>query len=77
MNKCDSCDIDLGSDYLVIRGRAFCCTGCSEGGPCICSYEAETSQRPRNGHSDPVISQMLFLDTRDTLDTRPNVPPAN
>ena len=77
MNKCDSCDIDLGSDYLVIRGRAFCCAGYSEGGPCICSYEAESSQRPRNGHSDPVISQMLFLDTRDTLDTRPNVPPAN
>jgi hypothetical protein len=77
MSKCDSCDIDLGRDHLVVRGKTFCCAGCADGGPCGCSYERGDGRHHRNGHSDPVISEMLFLEGRDTLSSRPDTPPAN
>ena len=68
MTRCDSCDIELNTDPLVVRGRAFCCEGCSEGGPCACTYEKENSRHPRNGHSDPVVSDMLLRATNPDYD---------
>jgi hypothetical protein len=62
MSKCDSCDIDLPGDHLVVLGKPFCCHGCSQGGPCICTYEMENSRQGRNGHSDPLILDMLLGD---------------
>jgi hypothetical protein len=24
--------------------EAYCCTGCAEGGPCVCNYEADLAE---------------------------------
>ncbi len=77
MIKCDSCDIDLSGSPLMVRGKAFCCSGCAEGGPCVCSYEKEDGRRQRNGHSDPVISQMLYLEAQDGSGLAPDTPAHN
>ncbi len=75
MSKCDSCDIDLGHDHLVARGKTFCCVGCADGGPCVCSYERGDCRLPhRNGHSDPVIYELLYLEGGDALNPRPDTP---
>jgi hypothetical protein len=76
MIKCDSCDIDLGHDHVVMSGKAFCCAGCADGGPCICSYEESDGRHHRNGHSDPVISEMLFLESQDSR-AGPDIHPPN
>lgn len=77
MIKCDSCDIELAGSHLVVHGKPFCCLGCSEGGPCICSYEKEDGRRQRNGHTDPIISQMLYLQDQDGFGFTPDIPPPN
>lgn len=77
MKKCDSCDIDLGTEPVVVSGKTFCCYGCSEGGPCVCTYEKEDALRRTNGHADPLMSRILFLESRDAHDSQPNPPAAN
>ena len=36
--KCVNCQITI--DWLpeVSKGQPFCCSGCSDGGPCTCDY---------------------------------------
>lgn len=77
MIKCDSCDIDLSGNPLIVRGRPFCCPGCADGGPCVCSYEKEDGRRQRNGHTDPIISQMLYLEAQDSSGLTPDTPAHN
>lgn len=36
--KCESCDIELPVLPLMRDGRCYCCAGCADGGPCVCSY---------------------------------------
>lgn len=38
MMKCESCDIELTALPLWRYDRHFCCSGCADGGPCVCSY---------------------------------------
>jgi len=76
MDRCSNCDIDLGISPLMVRGKTYCCAGCADGGPCRCSYEKGNSRQHRNGHSDPVISELLFLDA-DTTRVHPDSPAAN
>jgi len=41
---CASCD-GLITDRPVYRmDEAYCCVGCAEGGPCVCSYEADLAE---------------------------------
>ena len=47
-----SCDVELSEPRLVVGGCAYCCGGCAEGGPCVCSYVGEPARYPRNGHAD-------------------------
>lgn len=37
--KCTSCDVDLTHAPTLAGGDAYCCKGCREGGPCVCTYE--------------------------------------
>ena len=49
--RCSSCDIDLtGVRPIAVDGRSYCCSGCAEGGPCICTYEDEHLRLSRNGY---------------------------
>lgn len=77
MIKCDSCDIELPGSHLVVQGKPFCCSGCADGGPCVCSYEKEDGRPPRNGHTDPIISQILYLEGQDSVGLTPDIPPPN
>lgn len=60
MMRCGSCEIELTGSPLLVDGKAFCCAGCAEGGPCTCTYEGDQGRYPHNGHSDPMVVQDLF-----------------
>ncbi len=58
--KCSSCDIEITGKALMVDGKPYCCRGCAEGGPCICSYEGDLGRYPRNGHHDLLALPDLF-----------------
>jgi hypothetical protein len=54
MVTCGSCGIALGPD-LVYRGdEPYCCTGCTAGGPCVCTYEQDLGRYPPAPYARPV-----------------------
>ena len=50
--RCASCDIELHKLPLIVEGSAYCCQGCANGGPCVCSYVGNPAKYPGNGHRD-------------------------
>src|SRR4030067_803198 len=50
--RCASCDIELADLPFLTEGSVYCCHGCAQGGPCVCSYADDPARYPRNGHSD-------------------------
>jgi hypothetical protein len=38
---CASCEITLTGWPLYRADEAFCCPGCADGGPCVCTYESD------------------------------------
>ena len=38
---CASCEILLTGQPVWFMDETYCCRGCAEGGPCMCSYEAD------------------------------------
>ncbi len=63
--KCESCDIELRGQVLRVGGRPFCCAGCAEGGPCVCSYEEDGPSFSRNGHADSVLTREFLRSSGD------------
>jgi hypothetical protein len=59
MKRCSSCDIELPGQAVIVAGRAYCCSGCSAGGPCCCTYEGEGLRPATNGHVDPLLTELL------------------
>ena len=51
MLRCASCDIELSGQPVTANGRRYCCLGCADGGPCVCTYERDAGRYPRNGHA--------------------------
>ncbi len=41
---CASCDGFMTDRPVYRRDEAYCCIGCAEGGPCICTYEADIAE---------------------------------
>ena len=37
--ECKNCGIRIRWRPTVVDGQAYCCVGCSHGGPCTCDYE--------------------------------------
>ncbi len=35
---CANCGIEFDWQPTIVDGAAYCCTGCSQGGPCTCDY---------------------------------------
>ena len=60
MKRCFSCDIELPTGALEVAGHYFCCSGCSVGGPCCCTYEGQVTPVPTNGHADPLLTSALL-----------------
>jgi hypothetical protein len=59
MDRCSSCDIELTDPVVETADPSFCCSGCADGGPCICSY-SEVPKRSGNGHADPIMTLALL-----------------
>jgi 6-pyruvoyltetrahydropterin/6-carboxytetrahydropterin synthase len=38
---CANCFIDFAWQPVMLEDEAFCCAGCAQGGPCICTYREE------------------------------------
>ena len=38
---CASCEGVITSRPVYYMDEAYCCAGCAQGGPCVCSYEAD------------------------------------
>jgi len=36
VRRCDCCRIEIDSEGVDRGGKAFCCDGCADGGPCTC-----------------------------------------
>lgn len=50
--KCASCDMEVSSPSVYEEGEIYCCPGCAQGGPCVCSYVYDPATRPRDGRYD-------------------------
>lgn len=37
--RCANCDAEIAWRPTIHLGRAYCCGGCAQGGPCYCSYD--------------------------------------
>jgi hypothetical protein len=35
---CANCGIEFNWQPTIVDGLAYCCIGCSQGGPCTCDY---------------------------------------
>ena len=35
---CANCGIEIRWQSTIVDGKAYCCWGCTEGGPCTCDY---------------------------------------
>ena len=38
---CASCDAPLTGRPVYHMDETYCCLGCAQGGPCVCTYEAD------------------------------------
>lgn len=62
--KCESCDIEFQPPAAGRAGR-FCCDGCADGGPCLCTYEGnEPSSADGNGRR-PSVAELLETYARE------------
>ena len=53
---CANCGLDIPWPPVVVAGRAYCCGGCSQGGPCYCSYDRPAA--PGETWSMPVLEEV-------------------
>jgi hypothetical protein len=60
MVTCNSCGIPLGADSAYPGDELYCCSGCSGGGPCICTYEQDLGRYPPAQYARPVsLAELL------------------
>ena len=57
--RCASCEIEITGRPVFRMDEAYCCLGCSAGGPCLCSYDADLADDGVNGLGMP-----FAIDTR-------------
>jgi hypothetical protein len=57
--RCASCDIELHRSLFIVDGLAYCCQGCANGGPCVCSYVGDPARYPGNGHTDRALLDLF------------------
>jgi len=60
MTTCASCDIKLGAEVVLGPDGLYCCAGCADGGPCICTYEQDLGRYPPSRYAKPVSLSELF-----------------
>ncbi|MDA8216692.1 MAG: hypothetical protein M0Z94_03650 [Dehalococcoidales bacterium] len=61
--RCATCGLEIEWKPVLVDGKAYCCGGCAQGGPCYCSYDAREQIAPvaagagRRGRPDAPTSQ--------------------
>ena len=48
---CANCGIEIHWQPTIVDGVAYCCLGCSQGGPCECDY----SRLPRTDDPSAIV----------------------
>jgi hypothetical protein len=54
-DRCASCDIEIAGRPVLRMDEAYCCGGCAEGGPCLCTYEADLADDGVDGLGLPFL----------------------
>ena len=54
-DTCASCEIRLTGWPLYRADEAFCCPGCADGGPCVCTYESDLADDGVDGLGLPFV----------------------
>lgn len=57
--KCESCDIELTVVPLWREDSCFCCSGCADGGPCICSYVDDPARLGSDSSEPAGVGELL------------------
>jgi hypothetical protein len=50
---CASCELQLTGRPVYFMDETYCCTGCANGGPCVCTYELDMADDGVNGMGLP------------------------
>jgi hypothetical protein len=50
---CSNCGITIRWQPTIVDGKAYCCLGCAQGGPCQCDYD----NLPRHGSVQAMVRQ--------------------
>jgi hypothetical protein len=58
-DTCASCEITIVGWPIYRADEAFCCPGCADGGPCVCSYESELAEDGVDGLGLPFAVPQL------------------
>jgi hypothetical protein len=48
---CTTCGIIIRWQPTIVEGKAYCCLGCADGGPCECDYD----NLPQHGVTNPLV----------------------
>lgn len=49
---CANCGIEIRWQPTIVDGKAYCCLGCAQGGPCTCDY----SNLPQSSDATAITS---------------------
>jgi hypothetical protein len=50
---CASCEVEIEHPPVLHLEVAYCCIGCAEGGPCLCTYEPDLASDGVDGLGMP------------------------
>jgi hypothetical protein len=64
---CASCDGVITERPVYRMDEAYCCVGCAQGGPCVCTYEQDLADDGVNGLGLP-----FRLDEPTTIPAAPS-----
>jgi hypothetical protein len=64
---CASCDGRITDRPVYAMDEAYCCHGCAQGGPCVCSYETDLADDGVDGLGLPFAMDAATLTVDERL----------
>jgi hypothetical protein len=64
---CASCEILITGRAVHRMDETYCCDGCAQRGPCICSYEADLASDGVDGLGLPFDVDILPIEERTAV----------
>jgi hypothetical protein len=56
--RCASCEGIITGHPVYRMDEAYCCVGCAQGGPCVCTYEVDLADDGVDGLGLPFASSL-------------------